>query len=184
LYMIIVVTLFILLPFILIVFDNLTQKSYKKIKDVPVDKINLIEYIFNKVMNDIENQDFDDLKNFYSEKLLQKHIKKVTKNDVKDTKSYIKHANLEGSTDYKITNKGFSVVLSYKAISYSTFDKKRYEIYWRRIDYLFTPLGNGILGNAEDYTRFQQKWFFEERDNKFKIVKIKNYYLKTNKKTL
>ena len=56
--MIIVVTLFILLPFILIVFDNLTQKSYKKIKDVPVDKINLIEYIFKKVMNDIENQDF------------------------------------------------------------------------------------------------------------------------------
>ena len=87
-------------------------------------------------------------------------------------------------TDYKITNKGFSVILSYKAISYSTFDKKRYEIYWRRIDYLFTPLGNGILGNAEDYTRFQQKWFFEERNNKFKIVKIKNYYLKTNKKTL
>lgn len=176
--MIVIAVLFVFCPFGLILLDMLTQKNYKVTKDVPTDKIRQIEELFEKVMENLENHNSEGLKNIYGQDLFHQYIKKVNSNKIKDRQSYIEHACLEGITDYKLKRNGFSVNMSYRAISYSTFDKKRYEIYWRRIDYLFTPLGNGILGDSENYTRFQQRWFFEERNNQLKIVKIKNYRLK------
>ncbi|MFD2252753.1 hypothetical protein ACFSJM_00015 [Lactococcus formosensis subsp. bovis] len=171
---------FIMIPIILLLFDNMTKRNYETTKAVNSKTKHDIESIFTKRMNALENQDFDELKVLYNAKLYKKYYRRVKKNQIKDKKEYIRDPHLDGITNYKLTRNGFSVDLSYRVISYSKFDKNRIEVYWRRIDYFFTPLGNGMIGDKETYTQYKQRWWIKQNENQLQIEKIKNFYIKDN----
>lgn len=172
---------FIIVPVILIFFDNLTRKKYQMTIEVESQIQDEIERIFKKNMLALENQDFDELKKIYDTNFFNKYCKRMEKNKIRDNKEYLKDCRLEGITNFKYTREGFKVDLSYRAISYSAFDPNRLEIYWRLIDYWIKPLSNGTRGDKENYTLYKQCWWFKQTKNKLKISKIKNYYIKTTK---
>lgn len=169
-----------MVPIILLFLDNLTKKKYETTKSVANQTKSDIEKTFLRTMIALENQDLEELKIIYDTKLYDKYYKKIEKYQRKDRREYIKKPQLDGITNYKSTKDGFSVDLSYKAISYSKFDQNRIELYWRRIDYFFTPLGNGVIGSKTDYTKYKQRWWFKQSKNQLKIVKIKKFYIKDN----
>lgn len=171
---------FIIVPVVLIFFDNLTKKKYQLTIEVESQVQDKIERIFKKNMLALENQDFDELKKIYDTELFKKYCKRIEKNKIRDRKEYLKDYRLEGITNFKYTREGFKVDLSYRAISYIIFDPNRLEIYWRLIDYWIKPLSNGILGDKENYTLYKQRWWFKQTENNLKIRKIKNYYIKNN----
>ncbi|WP_213497181.1 hypothetical protein [Lactococcus formosensis] len=176
--MIFIAIIFISLPLLLVLVENFSKKEYETTKDVDRHILHDIEVLFDKAQTAQNMQDMSDLHQLFSPHLYKTYEKKLTKLNIQDKKISIENAELEGITNIKKTAHGFSADLSFKAITYTHFDKNRIEIYWRTIDFLFTPQGNGIDGNNTGYTYFKQRWWFIYNSSNLKVDKIKNFNIK------
>lgn len=178
--MLAIATFIIGLPFIFIIFENLDAGKYKKQKNIKKsqEEIDTIEDLFMSVQQALDTQNIELLKKHFSAKLIKYYNKKFEKLYIQDKKIYIKNPKLEGITRLRNSKNGFSVTLSFKAISYTLFNKERVEIYWNMIDYCFTPTGEGIEGSTTNYIHFKERWWFSYEDNDLKVTKIKKFYTK------
>jgi hypothetical protein len=118
------------------------------------------------------------LNKYFSPRLIKQHEKKFETLKIQDKIFYIKNPVLEGITHLRTSKNGFSVLFSFKAISYTSFNKDRVELHWNMIEHCFTPYGNGIEGSISSYTYFKQRWWFTYREDDLQVDKIKEFYTK------
>ncbi len=168
------------LPFAFVILENFDAGRYKKTKTInkSQSEIKNIENIFIEVQNAIDEQDIETLGKLFSKKMFKKYNKKLEKMWIRDKKTYVKKPKLEGITRLRNSKHGFSVTLSFKAISYTSFNKDRVELHWNMIEYCFTPSGEGIEGGETDFIHFKQRWWFKHNSSGLEVQKIKDFYTK------
>lgn len=176
--MFVIICFIITLPLLLVGLENFDSGKYEKKKNIPKSQkeIDSIENIFIDIQNALSTQNMELLRKNCSSDLVKQYEKKFEQLKIQDKKIHIKNPFLEGLTCLKPSKNGFSVLLSFKAISFTIFNKDRVEIHWNMIEYCFTPQGDGIEGSTNSYTHFKQRWWFSYNGDGLQVNRIKDFY--------
>lgn len=156
--------------------------KHKSMQNLDKDRLNtIVKKFFYEVQKSMKDGDTTKLFQLLALSFFNKYQKNSPKLFLNNDKIRIENTELQEITNFRFTNKGFSVDILFTAITHTKHDKNT--VYWRirHNNAVFFP--NKEIGKASTYKQsFKQRWFFTYESNILKVKKIKGIYLQLSQK--